>query len=81
MNDELKTLIETLENSPQEPGRVSPDLLGWETPAGNLLCAHCAGRILARGCRLPAGSKPIWSDGQFSHCGTVAAHYRVEVQP
>ena len=74
MNDEINDLIETLKDSPREPGRINPDLLGWRTPAGNLLCAHCAGRIMARGCRLPDGSVPIWSDGHFSLCGTVAAH-------
>jgi hypothetical protein len=72
MNDEMKTLIETLENSPREPGRVNPDLLGWQTPAGNLLCAHCAGRILARGCRLPAGTRPIWQGSDFVGCTPCA---------
>ena len=72
MNDELTDIIEILQYSPQEPGRVSPDLLGWETPAGNLLCAHCAGRILARGCRLPAGSKPIWQGSDFVGCTPCA---------
>ena len=71
-NSELTTLIEILEHSPREPGRVNPDLLGWCTPAGTVLCAHCAGRILARGCRLPAGTRPIWKDQDFVGCETCA---------
>jgi len=71
-SSELTDLIEILENSPREPGRVNPDLLGWRTPAGNLLCAHCAGRILARGCRLPAGTRPIWKDQDFVGCAPCA---------
>jgi hypothetical protein len=36
--------------------------MGWTTPTGKFLCAHCAGRIIGRGAWLPQNSEPQWHD-------------------
>lgn len=38
-----------LENAPKNPGPQAPELIGWESKAGQVWCAHCVGRAIARG--------------------------------
>jgi hypothetical protein len=38
-----------LSGAPRDPGPIAPDLLGWMREDGLAVCAHCAGRIMARG--------------------------------
>jgi hypothetical protein len=61
MSDTIRQLKEAIEYAPKSGFPVSPDLNGWRTPDGHYVCAHCAGRIYARGCALPVGSKPVWT--------------------
>lgn len=56
------TLREHIEHAPRDPGPIAKNLRGWWTPDGYYVCASCAGRILARGCRLPRDSAPVWKD-------------------
>jgi hypothetical protein len=56
----VKMLRGFLANAPKDPGPIAPDLLGWCLPDYHYVCASCAGRIMARGCRLPAKSTPVW---------------------
>ena len=53
---DLEVVLLTLAGSPEDPGRLAPDLAGWVAPSGLFLCTRCAGRIFRRGCRLPLGS-------------------------
>lgn len=62
-----------LEHAPTDPGQCAGDLIGWITKEHDLfLCAHCAGRIFARGLR-PPDSAPLWADhpdpGHLTCCG------------
>lgn len=57
----LEYLETSLEHAPKSPGPLAPNLVGWSMDEGKLtICAHCAGRILARGCHLPRDSEPLW---------------------
>ena len=58
--DTEQYLRDAAEHAPRDPGPMAPDLRGWWTPAGWYVCARCAGRIMARGCQLPRGAKPVW---------------------
>lgn len=65
----LKTLKTQLEHAPANFPAPPPDLLGWTTPATQpywteflFVCPSCAGRIMARGCKLPKNSEPVWND-------------------
>lgn len=61
--DVVQRLKEFLEHSPKSPGTLAPTLHGWLTHPDQLfVCAVCAGRIMARGCQLPRGSEPVWTD-------------------
>lgn len=55
-------LKNALEYAPKSPGKQAANLRGWWTPLGWYLCAACAGRIMARGCGMPRGSEPVWTD-------------------
>lgn len=55
-------LHEAIAHAPLSPGQLAPNLRGWWTPSGLYVCSHCAGRIMARGCRLPSDSHPVWTD-------------------
>lgn len=58
--DVLDTLAGFLEHAPASPGPLAPALKGWSLPPRGIVCPTCAGRIMARGCRLPEGSEPLW---------------------
>ena len=59
---EREYLRNALQYSPASSGPIADNLRGWWTPNGWFVCAKCAGRMLARGCNLPAGSEPVWKD-------------------
>lgn len=67
---EVELLKRFIEHAPQNPGVLSDELAGWWTPAGNYVCARCAGRIMARGCQLPRGTEPAWNDQPTGVCCT-----------
>ena len=63
----IETLRRFLEHAPKDPGKLAPALLGWTLTTNNgdgekhyFVCAHCAGRIMARGCHLPGNPEPVW---------------------
>ncbi len=58
--DTVDMLAGFLEYAPASPGPLPPGLKGWSTPDLVTVCPTCAGRIMARGCRLPEGSEPLW---------------------
>jgi hypothetical protein len=61
--EERERILAALEHAPQDAGRIAPGLRGWWTPAGWYVCAHCAGRILARGSvAATRGSTAVWAD-------------------
>ena len=65
----ISYLRNALSGAPGHPGNIAPDLLGWRVgEAGHYVCAPCAGRILARGCRLPTPAEPIWDGQEQSEC-------------
>lgn len=72
MTTTLDTLRRFIEHAPRDPGPMSTELAGWQSPE-LYLCATCAGRIMARGCRLPDGFDPVWDDqphaGECCLCG------------
>ena len=57
-------LKNAIDGAPLTPGRIAPDLRGWWTSDGYYLCASCAGRIMARGCKIDLHGKaePVWAD-------------------
>ncbi len=55
----LEYLRDAIKYAPRDPGKLSAELTGWEHENGTKVCAHCAGRIMARGCRFQ-GFEPIW---------------------
>lgn len=72
MSSDMELLVRFIEHAPRDPGPLAGNIRGWWLPPGEYVCAHCAGRIMARGCQLPRGSEPAWSDGkpaQFGQCG------------
>lgn len=71
---EIEKLLSFLEHAPEHPGRVTQELAGWLTREGNRLCAHCAGRILARGCAIPFGAQAVWKAGDDFACDLWEAH-------
>jgi len=58
----LATLQRAIENAPTAPA-ANPAIRGWWLYGGNPLyiCAHCAARIMARGCSL-GSCQPVWTD-------------------
>jgi hypothetical protein len=58
---EVDYLHRAIEYAPADPGPLAASLVGWWTALGNWVCARCAGRIMARGCRFPK-SEPKWRD-------------------
>lgn len=67
-SDAIRQYRGWLEHSPTDPGPMAPDLLGWLDPSGCFICAHCAGRIMARGCSLDTGSVPVYAARPPSPC-------------
>ena len=57
----LDYLHKAIEHAPADPGQMAATIKGWEVENGVYLCARCAGRIMARGCRVP-DCLPVWSD-------------------
>ncbi len=45
----IDDLEKFLGGASRDPGPVAPNLLGWVDDDGLAVCAHCAGRIIARG--------------------------------
>ncbi len=68
MSETTEYLKTAIEHAPRDPGRLSPELRGWRTADGLFLCPVCAGRILARGCRLPQGTDPVWESDAAGDC-------------
>ena len=65
----IDKLDEFLASAPVDPGPVAPDLLGWTRGDALAVCAHCAGRIMARGLGTAfVGWTPVWSPGPFVGC-------------
>lgn len=65
---ELEYLRRAIEHAPQRTNPPIKGLMGWKTKQGQLfVCAECAGRIMARGCRLPEVT-PIWDDAKGETC-------------
>jgi len=67
----LSEITEALEHAPKDPGPHPETLAGWVTPAHVLVCARCAGRLIARGFLLPATWAPLWhtaDDPLFTRC-------------
>lgn len=62
MFTEVERLRHAIEHAPQDPGKIAVGLLGWNFDDGNFVCAHCAGRIMARGCRVPPNSHDVWKN-------------------
>jgi hypothetical protein len=61
--ESLEYLQRAIEGAPANPGRLASDLVGWwVADSGLYVCARCAGRIMARGCRFPEG-EPVWERG------------------
>ena len=62
---------EWIEYAPVDPGPQAAGLLGWTDGLGCYLCAHCAGRIMARGCQLVAPAVATWdtTDETCDLCG------------
>lgn len=58
----VEYLRRAIEHAPDDPGPLAVNLAGWSVVPGLFCCLVCAGRILARGCRLPVGSDPVWRD-------------------
>ena len=56
------TMREWLQHAPKDPGLTAPELMGRETESGEFVCAVCAGRLAARGCRLPVEWDVVWKD-------------------
>jgi len=56
----LTYLRTAIEHAPLDPGKLAPDIKGWIAEGGLYLCALCAGRIMARGCRVPCG-EVVWN--------------------
>jgi hypothetical protein len=72
--EEQKYIKTMLEHAPGNSAIPSPDLVGWRTTTGLCVCVSCAGRIFARGCRLPFGTVAVWTDtkepfGVCAGCG------------
>jgi hypothetical protein len=61
-NNTVEMLKTAIEHAPQDAGTQAEHLRGWWTSDGWYVCAKCAGRIMARGCSLPADSTPVWED-------------------
>jgi hypothetical protein len=66
----IEYLKTSLEHAPQSPGQLASNLVGWSVPTTEgdtlIVCARCAGRILARGCHLPQNSEPIWRSSEIA---------------
>ena len=60
----INELLDILKYAPKAPATAPADgLVAWRLPEdAGFVCAHCAGRIFARGCRLPQGVTAVWSD-------------------
>ena len=77
--DVLRTYIE---HAPKDPGTIAEDLRGWTMPdTDEFVCATCAGRIMARGCRLPASAEPNWLDQPRPETACVCCQKPPEATP
>ena len=64
----LNTLRDQIEYAPTSGFTVAAGLVGWsiQTPLADgfpetvHICAHCAGRLIARGFRVPRPCTPVW---------------------
>ena len=70
-------LIEFLRYAPRF-AIPNPDLSGWRLQSGEFVCAHCAARLMARGC-FPDGvdhpASPVWKDeSSYEVCLLIEAH-------
>ena len=63
----LDYLKKAIEYAPSDPGKLAENLRGWWTADNLYICAHCAGRIIDRACRLPNGVEPSWADRPSKH--------------
>ena len=59
--DQRAYILRALEHAPKTPPSAA-GLRGFWIGEGWYLCAGCAGRIMARGCRLPEPAVPVWTD-------------------
>lgn len=78
MEQAVTTLREWIALSPVRGPQHSLDLLGWRNESGQVtICAHCAGRLSARGVAWARiVSRPIWVDSgselrSCCTCGSV----------
>jgi hypothetical protein len=82
MSDEFspENVKEWLEYSPT-PGASNPQLAGFRIGEWRY-CAHCTGRLAARGILLPRSALPIWVDasekGACDACGKSLAKREAE---
>ena len=72
---QLQLYREWLEYAPRDPGPIAGDLAGWTDGLGYYICAHCAGRIMARGFTLQRPCTPTWgaTDETCDLCGKSGA--------
>jgi hypothetical protein len=59
------SLAHQIEHAPAGPGKVNPEIAGWDVVHGLFVCWHCAGRIMARGCRV--NGWPVWKVEHAEH--------------
>lgn len=77
-------LLAALEHSPVHPTQPPPpNLRGWwihckDTP--HYLCAHCVGRLLARGVFIGPGHQSVWRDrpDAFALCPGCHPHNKTQ---
>ena len=67
----IQKLRDALENAPLI-AKTNPEIAGWYGLDWQL-CAHCAARIMARGCALPKPTTIIWTPGIVEHYDGCAA--------
>ena len=68
----LAFLLRAIAHAPVRPlAPIASGLRGWWVGAGWYVCASCAGRLLDRGCALPAPAIPVWAD-EPEPCGVCA---------
>ena len=58
-HETIRRLRQALEHAPPAGGSSPSKVKGWIVD-GVEVCDHCAGRILARGCRLGEDPTPLW---------------------
>ena len=55
----IDRLKRALEHAPRGEGANTSEVKGWIVD-GVEVCQHCAGRIMARGCKLGNNCIPVW---------------------